>query len=42
MIGGTLESAGSRPVLSFEDLYEADAEARSVATALLGRLAVAT
>jgi len=42
VIAGTLESAGSRPVQSFEDLYEADAEARLVATALLDRLAVVT
>jgi 1-deoxy-D-xylulose-5-phosphate reductoisomerase len=42
VIAGTLESAGSRPVQSFDDLYEADAEARLVATALLDRLAVVT
>jgi 1-deoxy-D-xylulose-5-phosphate reductoisomerase len=41
VIGGTLDAADSQPVQSFEDLYEADAEARQIASGLLDQLAVA-
>jgi 1-deoxy-D-xylulose-5-phosphate reductoisomerase len=41
VIEGTLEGAGARPVHSFEDLYEADAEARRLASDLVDRLGVA-
>jgi len=40
VIEGTLESAGARPVHGFDDLYEADAEARGLAGDLVDRLAV--
>ena len=40
VIEGTLESAGTRPVHGFEDLYEADADARQLAAELVQRLAV--
>ena len=40
VIEGTLESAGNRPVHSFEDLYDADAGARGLAADLVERLAV--
>ena len=40
MIEGTLEAAGTEPVQSFEDLYEADAEARRLAAGLVEQLAV--
>jgi 1-deoxy-D-xylulose-5-phosphate reductoisomerase len=39
VIEGTLEAADPQPVGSFEDLYEADAEARAIAGALVERLA---
>jgi 1-deoxy-D-xylulose-5-phosphate reductoisomerase len=39
VIEGTLDGADNRPVRSFEDLYEADAEARSLASELVDRLA---
>jgi 1-deoxy-D-xylulose-5-phosphate reductoisomerase len=42
VIEGTLEASGTRPVHSFEDLYEADAEARRLAGELADRLAVTT
>jgi 1-deoxy-D-xylulose-5-phosphate reductoisomerase len=40
VIAGTLEANEPQPVLQFEDLYEADAEAREDAAALVARLAV--
>jgi len=40
VIEGTLESAGTRLVHGFEDLYEADADARQLAAELVQRLAV--
>ena len=40
VIGYALESCGSVPVLSFDDLYEADAEARAAAATQVERLAV--
>jgi 1-deoxy-D-xylulose-5-phosphate reductoisomerase len=40
VIEGTLEEVERVPVTSFEDLYEADAEARATAAALVERLAV--
>jgi 1-deoxy-D-xylulose-5-phosphate reductoisomerase len=40
VIEGTLEAAGNEPVRSFDDLYDADAEARSRASDLVDRLAV--
>ncbi len=40
VIAGTLEANEPQPVLQFEDLYEADAEARDDAAALVARLAV--
>jgi 1-deoxy-D-xylulose-5-phosphate reductoisomerase len=40
VIEGTLEAAEAVPVSSFEDLYEADAEARRTAAALVEGLAV--
>jgi 1-deoxy-D-xylulose-5-phosphate reductoisomerase len=40
VIDGTLEEVERVPVTSFEDLYEADAEARAAAAALVERLAV--
>jgi 1-deoxy-D-xylulose-5-phosphate reductoisomerase len=41
VIDGTLSEAGTHPVLSFEDLYEADEEARQIASGLLAQLALA-
>jgi 1-deoxy-D-xylulose-5-phosphate reductoisomerase len=41
VIEGTLESAGNRPVRDFEDLFDADADAREIAGGLVARLAVA-
>jgi 1-deoxy-D-xylulose-5-phosphate reductoisomerase len=40
VIAGTLEAAGARPVQSFEDLYEVDAEARRIAEELVEGLTV--
>jgi 1-deoxy-D-xylulose-5-phosphate reductoisomerase len=40
VIEGTLEQSENRPVRSFDDLYEADAEARRLAAELVDRLAV--
>ena len=40
VIERTLESCAADPVRSFEDLYEADAEARAVSRSLVERLAV--
>jgi 1-deoxy-D-xylulose-5-phosphate reductoisomerase len=40
VIGDALQSCGSGPVLSFDDLYEADAQARAVAATQVERLAV--
>jgi 1-deoxy-D-xylulose-5-phosphate reductoisomerase len=40
VIEGTLEATEPRPLGSFEDLYEADAQARRTATNLIERLAV--
>jgi 1-deoxy-D-xylulose-5-phosphate reductoisomerase len=40
VIEGTLESVGACPVRSFDDLYEADADARGLAAELVERLAV--
>ena len=40
MIEGTLEATEPGPLISFEDLYEADAEARRTASALVQGLAV--
>jgi 1-deoxy-D-xylulose-5-phosphate reductoisomerase len=40
VIEETLDAAGTRPVLSFDELYDADAEARRLATDLVERLAV--
>ena len=40
VIEGTLEAADNRPVRSFDDLYDADAESRRLATDLVDRLAV--
>jgi 1-deoxy-D-xylulose-5-phosphate reductoisomerase len=40
VIEGSLEAVGSAPVESFDDLYEADADARSAASALVERLSV--
>jgi 1-deoxy-D-xylulose-5-phosphate reductoisomerase len=40
VIAGTLEAIESQTVREFEDLYEADAEAREQASALVARLAV--
>jgi 1-deoxy-D-xylulose-5-phosphate reductoisomerase len=40
VIEGTLEATAPVPLTSFEDLYEADAEARRAATALVQGLAV--
>jgi 1-deoxy-D-xylulose-5-phosphate reductoisomerase len=40
VIEGTLEAAGTQPVSSFDDLYEADTEARELAGNLVERLAV--
>jgi 1-deoxy-D-xylulose-5-phosphate reductoisomerase len=40
VIEGTLERSENRPVRSFEDLYEADAESRRLAAELVERLAV--
>jgi 1-deoxy-D-xylulose-5-phosphate reductoisomerase len=40
VIEGTLEAADTQPVRSFDDLYQADAEAREVAGNLVERLAV--
>jgi 1-deoxy-D-xylulose-5-phosphate reductoisomerase len=40
VIEGTLDAAEARPVLSFEDLYEADEESRRLASDFVGRLAV--
>jgi 1-deoxy-D-xylulose-5-phosphate reductoisomerase len=40
VIEGTLETAGSQPVHSFDDLYDADAESRRIAGELVERLAV--
>jgi 1-deoxy-D-xylulose-5-phosphate reductoisomerase len=40
VIEGTLDGADNRPVRSFDDLYEADAEARRLASDLVERLAV--
>jgi 1-deoxy-D-xylulose-5-phosphate reductoisomerase len=40
VIEGTLEACGHAPVQSFEDLYDADAEARTAAGVLIERLAV--
>jgi 1-deoxy-D-xylulose-5-phosphate reductoisomerase len=41
VIEGTLDAADNRPVRSFEDLYEADAEARELAANLVERFALA-
>jgi 1-deoxy-D-xylulose-5-phosphate reductoisomerase len=41
VIEGTLERVGARTVHAFDTLYEADAEARTVATTLVGDLAIA-
>ena len=41
VIEGTLEAADHQPVQSFEDLYEADDEARRIASGLVERLALA-
>ena len=40
VIEGTLEASEPIPVRSFDDLYDADAEARRTAAALVERLAV--
>ena len=40
VIEGTLEASEAIPVASFDDLYDADAEARRTASALVERLAV--
>ena len=40
VIEGTLEAAGAQPLHSFDDLYEADTEAREIAGNLVERLAV--
>jgi 1-deoxy-D-xylulose-5-phosphate reductoisomerase len=40
VIEGTLETAGAQPLHSFDDLYEADTEAREIAGNLVERLAV--
>jgi 1-deoxy-D-xylulose-5-phosphate reductoisomerase len=40
VIEGTLEAVGTQPVRSFDDLYEADTEARELAGNLVERLAV--
>jgi 1-deoxy-D-xylulose-5-phosphate reductoisomerase len=40
VIEGALEACGHAPVRSFEDLYDADADARAAAGALVERLAV--
>jgi 1-deoxy-D-xylulose-5-phosphate reductoisomerase len=42
VIEGALDEAGARAVGSFDDLYEADADARRIASALVERLAVGT
>jgi 1-deoxy-D-xylulose-5-phosphate reductoisomerase len=41
VIAGTLEGVEHRPLASFDDLYEADAEARRLAAGLVEQLAVA-
>jgi hypothetical protein len=40
VIEQTLAACGHAEVRSFDDLYDADAEARRAAAALVGRLAV--
>jgi 1-deoxy-D-xylulose-5-phosphate reductoisomerase len=40
VIEGTLERAGNRPITGFDDLYDADADARRLAADLVERLAV--
>ena len=40
VIEGTLEAADNRSVRSFDDLYEADAESRRLASDLVERLAL--
>jgi 1-deoxy-D-xylulose-5-phosphate reductoisomerase len=40
VIEGTLESAGNRPVHTFDDLFDADADARRIAAGLVDRLTV--
>jgi len=40
VIAGALEACGTAPVRSFDDLYDADAEARATAASLVERLAV--
>jgi 1-deoxy-D-xylulose-5-phosphate reductoisomerase len=40
VIEGTLEATESRPISSFDDLYDADADARRLAAGLVDRLAV--
>ena len=40
VIEGTLEASGPQPVRAFEDLYNADAEAREHASELVSRMAV--
>jgi 1-deoxy-D-xylulose-5-phosphate reductoisomerase len=40
VIEGTLESAGNQPVHNFEDLFDADADARRIAAGLVERLTV--
>jgi 1-deoxy-D-xylulose-5-phosphate reductoisomerase len=42
VIEGTLEASESQPLRSFDDLYEADAQARVEASALADKLAVGT
>jgi len=42
VIEGTLDEAGARAVGGFDDLYDADADARRIASALVERLAVGT
>jgi 1-deoxy-D-xylulose-5-phosphate reductoisomerase len=42
VIEGTLEAAGTQPVRGFDDLYEADIEARELAGGLVERLTVRT
>jgi 1-deoxy-D-xylulose-5-phosphate reductoisomerase len=41
VIEGTLEQLPSRPVHSFDSLYDADADARGIAGELIGRMALA-
>ena len=40
VIAGALEACEPMPVASFDDLYDADAEARAAAASLVERLAV--